>query len=51
MVRNPAKVSRLAEGPVTTFPHLGEHTDPLLGEGLGLSEQDLATRLTHGSIR
>jgi len=41
VVGNPVKLSRVAEGPVRRFPHLGEHTDSLLRETLGLTDTRL----------
>jgi len=35
-------MSRVAEGPVRRFPGLGEHTDALLREELGLGDAELA---------
>jgi formyl-CoA transferase len=42
VVGNPVKLSRSAEGPVARFPKLGEHTDLVLREELGLAEAELA---------
>ncbi|MEQ8840758.1 MAG: CoA transferase [Acidimicrobiales bacterium] len=39
---NPVKMSRTQEGPETRFPWLGEHTDEVLAEELGLSPDRLA---------
>jgi formyl-CoA transferase len=40
---NPIKLSKMAEGPETRMPWLGEHTDILLAEELGLTEAELAS--------
>jgi formyl-CoA transferase len=50
VVGNPVKLSRVAEGPVTRFPSLGQHTDEVLGELLGLSETELAGLRERGVI-
>lgn len=42
VVGNPVKMSHLAEGPVSSYPGLGEHTDELLREELGLDDEALA---------
>ncbi len=42
VVGNPVKLSRVAEGPVRSFPGLGEHTDEVLREELGLGDDELA---------
>jgi len=39
---NPIKLSEVSEGPVRSFPGLGEHTDELLEELLGLSPAEIA---------
>jgi formyl-CoA transferase len=39
---NPVKLSAMAEGPETRVPWLGEHTDAVLIEELGLSADDVA---------
>jgi len=36
VVGNPVKLSRATDGPISPFPGLGEHTDAVLGEELGL---------------
>jgi len=41
VVGNPVKLSRVAEGPIRRFPRLGEHTDRVLRETLGLSDERL----------
>ncbi len=50
VVGNPVKLSRVAEGPVGSFPGLGEHTDEVLGEALGLGAADLADLRAAGVI-
>jgi crotonobetainyl-CoA:carnitine CoA-transferase CaiB-like acyl-CoA transferase len=39
---NPVKMSKVAEGPETRVPWLGEHTDQVLAAELGLTADDLA---------
>jgi len=39
---NPVKLSRVAEGPETAPPMVGEHTDAVLAEVLGLSDAEIA---------
>jgi formyl-CoA transferase len=51
VVGNPVKMSSLAEGPVGSFPGLGEHTDAVLREELGLSTAELAGLRDAGAIR
>ena len=50
VVGNPVKLSRVAEGPVQGFPSLGEHTDVVLRDALGLSPDDLAGLRERGVI-
>jgi formyl-CoA transferase len=50
VVGNPVKLSRAQEGPVSSFPRLGEHTDEVLGEELGLSAERLASLRERGVI-
>jgi crotonobetainyl-CoA:carnitine CoA-transferase CaiB-like acyl-CoA transferase len=47
---NPAKLSKVAEGPETRVPWLGEHTDEVLAAELGLSEGRLAELRESGVI-
>ncbi len=47
---NPVKLSETAEGPIRSFPGLGEHTDEVLGELLELSDDELATLRAGGII-
>ncbi len=42
VVGNPIKLSATAEGPVTRWPTLGQHTDEVLRRDLGLSDAELA---------
>ena len=39
---NPVKLTNVAEGPETRIPWLGEHTDAVLAEELGLGDAELA---------
>jgi formyl-CoA transferase len=41
VVGNPVKLSRVAEGPMTSFPSLGEHTEDVLREVLGIGNEEL----------
>jgi len=50
VVGNPVKLSRVAEGPVRRFPRLGEHTDEVLREVLGLSPERIAALRERGVI-
>jgi crotonobetainyl-CoA:carnitine CoA-transferase CaiB-like acyl-CoA transferase len=50
VVGNPVKLSRVAEGPVASYPHLGEHTDDVLQETLGLGDDELAQLRERGVI-
>lgn len=50
VVGNPVKLSRVAEGPVGTFPSLGEHTDAVLRAALGLAEEEIARLRERGVI-
>jgi crotonobetainyl-CoA:carnitine CoA-transferase CaiB-like acyl-CoA transferase len=47
---NPIKMSKVAEGPETRVPWLGEHTDEVLAEELGLSSDQLAELHESGAI-
>lgn len=47
---NPIKMSRVAEGPETRVPWLGEHTDEVLGAELGLDADRLAALRAAGAI-
>jgi crotonobetainyl-CoA:carnitine CoA-transferase CaiB-like acyl-CoA transferase len=50
VVGNPVKLSRSAEGPVSRFPGLGEHTAEVLRESLGLGDEELADLRARGVI-
>jgi len=47
---NPIKMSRVAEGPETALPGLGEHTDAVLASELGLSDHELSSLHADGVI-
>ena len=47
---NPVKLSKVAEGPETRVPWVGEHTDAVLGDELGLSDDELAELRAAGVI-
>jgi formyl-CoA transferase len=47
---NPVKLSGVAEGPETRVPWLGEHTDEVLAEELGLGPADLTKLRDDGAI-
>jgi formyl-CoA transferase len=47
---NPVKMTNVAEGPETRVPWLGEHTDAVLAEELGLAPGDLADLRAAGTI-
>jgi formyl-CoA transferase len=47
---NPVKMTQVAEGPETRVPWLGEHTDAVLTDELGLTEQQLAALRADGVI-
>jgi formyl-CoA transferase len=47
---NPIKMSKVAEGPETRVPWLGEHTDDVLRAELGLSHAELASLHDDGAI-
>ncbi len=47
---NPVKLSKMAEGPETRVPWVGEHTTALLGEELGLDEGTIAGLRTRGIV-
>ena len=47
---NPVKLSKMAEGPETRVPWLGEHTDEVLATELGLSTDRLAALRATGVI-
>jgi crotonobetainyl-CoA:carnitine CoA-transferase CaiB-like acyl-CoA transferase len=43
-------MSRLAEGPVTPAPRLGQHTDELLKSVLALGDDEIAALRAQGAI-
>jgi crotonobetainyl-CoA:carnitine CoA-transferase CaiB-like acyl-CoA transferase len=47
---NPVKMSKVAEGPETRVPWLGEHTDDVLSKELGLADADLDSLRAEGVI-
>ena len=47
---NPVKMSKVAEGPETRVPWVGEHTADVLVDELGLSADELAALRTAGAI-
>lgn len=47
---NPVKLSKMAEGPETRVPWVGEHTDDVLGAELGLGGADLEALRSEGVI-
>ena len=50
VVGNPVKLSRVAEGPVERFPMLGQHTEEVLRETLGIDSGELAGLRERGVI-
>ena len=46
----PVKFAEVAEGPETRVPWLGEHTDAVLADELGLSAAELAALRDAGVI-
>jgi len=47
---NPVKLSKMADGPETRVPWVGEHTDEVLHKELGLSDTELADLRAEGVI-
>jgi crotonobetainyl-CoA:carnitine CoA-transferase CaiB-like acyl-CoA transferase len=47
---NPVKLSKMADGPETRVPWVGEHTDEVLRKELGLSDGELADLRAAGVI-
>jgi crotonobetainyl-CoA:carnitine CoA-transferase CaiB-like acyl-CoA transferase len=47
---NPIKMSNVAEGPETRVPWLGEHTDTVLHDVLGLTDVELTELRASGAI-
>ncbi len=50
VVGNPVKLSAAAEGPISTFPGLGQHTAQVLRDELGLRDGDLQALRDGGVI-
>ena len=50
VVGNPVKLSNAAEGPISGFPGLGEHTGEVLKDMLGVDEAELAALRERGVI-
>ncbi len=49
-IGNPVKMSRLQEGPVGSFPSVGEHTEEILREVLGTEADELSALRDEGVI-
>jgi crotonobetainyl-CoA:carnitine CoA-transferase CaiB-like acyl-CoA transferase len=47
---NPVKLSDVSEGPVRESPRLGQHTDTVLRELLGLGDAELAELRAAGAV-
>ena len=47
---NPIKLSKVARGPETRVPWLGEHTDSVLASELGLADEELEALRAAGVI-
>jgi crotonobetainyl-CoA:carnitine CoA-transferase CaiB-like acyl-CoA transferase len=47
---NPIKMTKMADGPETRMPWVGEHTDEVLAEELGLDAATLATLRDKGVV-
>jgi crotonobetainyl-CoA:carnitine CoA-transferase CaiB-like acyl-CoA transferase len=47
---NPIKMSRVAEGPESDVPHMGEHTVSVLGSVLGLDRMAIDELTADGVI-
>ncbi len=47
---NPVKLSKVAEGPETRPPWVGEHTAEVLRADLGLTDDELASLRSDGVI-
>jgi formyl-CoA transferase len=47
---NPIKMSKMAEGPETDVPSMGQHTIPVLRDLLGLDEATISELVTSGVV-
>jgi len=47
---NPIKMSKMADGPETRMPYLGEHTDEVLSRELGLTADAIAKLRDQGVV-
>ena len=47
---NPVKMSKMADGPDTRMPWLGEHTEDVLRAELGLSDVEVASLKAAGVV-
>ena len=47
---NPIKMSRVAEGPESNVPLMGEHTDSVLSSVLGLDEATIDELISDGVV-
>jgi formyl-CoA transferase len=47
---NPIKMSRVAEGPETDVPSMGQHTVPVLRDLLGLDEASIQDLVASGVV-
>ena len=47
---NPVKLSKMAEGPETRVPWVGEHTAEVLAAELGLSDDEIAGLRDRGVV-
>ncbi|MFP8880067.1 MAG: CaiB/BaiF CoA-transferase family protein [Myxococcota bacterium] len=50
VVGNPIKMSHLSEGPISSSPRLGEHTDAVLRTTLEMSDEQIARLRDEGAI-
>jgi len=50
VVGNPVKMSRVSEGPISSFPDLGEHTTEVLQEHLQLSDGEIRSLRDEGVV-
>jgi crotonobetainyl-CoA:carnitine CoA-transferase CaiB-like acyl-CoA transferase len=49
-IGNPVKLSKMAEGPETRVPWVGEHTDEVLRDELGITDSELEELRADGAI-